>query len=73
MPKEVIELFTTTRDPHLYLMVEDEKVRIVNAAIYVMAEFQNAMEGAAEKIGITSEEDVMKLVEEIRYDKKASQ
>ena len=54
-------------------MVEEEKVRIVNAAIYVMAEFQNAMEGAAEKIGITSEEDLMKLVEEIRYDKKASQ
>ena len=41
-------------------------VRIVNSAVYAMQMLQAEMQGEAEKSGITSEDDVMELVNELR-------
>ena len=47
-------------------------VRMVNSAVYAMQVLQQEMTGEAERTGLTSEEDVMALVKELRSeDEKA--
>lgn len=47
-------------------------VRIVNSAVYAMQVLQQEMAGEAERTGLTSEDDVMALVKELRNeDEKA--
>lgn len=46
--------------------MENNSVRIVNSAVYAMQMLQAEMQGEAEKAGITSEDDVMDLVNELR-------
>ena len=48
-------------------IVEGNTVRLVNSAVYAMQVFQNEMAGEAERTGLTSDEDVMALVKEIRH------
>ena len=47
-------------------IVEGNTVRIVNSAIYAMQVLQKEMEGEAERAALTSDEDVMALVKELR-------
>ena len=47
-------------------------VRMVNSAVYAMQMLQQEMAKEAERTGLTSEEDVMALVKELRSeDEKA--
>ena len=48
------------------LIYENDKVFIVNPAIYAMEKFQSEMTGEWEKAGINSEEDLEALCREIR-------
>lgn len=41
-------------------------VRMVNSAVYAMQMLQAQMQGEAERTGLTTEEDVMDLVKELR-------
>lgn len=41
-------------------------MRIVNSAVYAMQVLQNEMAGEAERTGLTSDDDVMTLVKELR-------
>ena len=53
-------------------IVEGNTVRIVNSAVYAMQVLQREMAGEAERAGLTSEDDVMNLVKELRNeDEKA--
>ena len=47
-------------------MVEGNSVRIVNSAVYAMQMLQQEMVNDAERTGLTSEDDVMALVKELR-------
>lgn len=47
-------------------IVEGNTVRIVNSAVYAMQVLQREMAGEAERAGLTSEDDVMNLVKELR-------
>lgn len=47
-------------------IVEGNTVRIVNSAVYAMQVLQQEMAGEAERTGLTSENDVMALVRELR-------
>lgn len=47
-------------------IVEGNTVRIVNSAVYAMQVLQNEMAGEAERTGLTSDDDVMALVKELR-------
>ena len=52
--------------------MEGNTVRIVNSAVYAMQVLQREMAGEAERAGLTSEDDVMNLVKELRNeDEKA--
>ena len=47
-------------------IVEGNSVRIVNSAVYAMQILQAEMAGEAETAGLTSEEDILAMVHEMR-------
>lgn len=51
----------------LFVEKKNGDVVISNASEQALKDAQKAFEGVAEKIGAKSEEDVMKLVREVRY------
>ena len=46
--------------------MEGNSVRIVNSAVYAMQILQTEMAGEAEAAGLTSEEDILTMVREMR-------
>lgn len=66
IPKDVREVLGVTSGDRISFIVEDNTVRIVNSAIYAMQMLQNAMAGEAKHAGLTSDDDVMALVKELR-------
>ena len=55
-------------DKILFFQNENGDVVISNASSQAIRKAQAAFEGTAEKIGVTSDDDVMALVREVRYD-----
>lgn len=51
-------------------LIENGNVRVINSATYSMQMLQAQMDGEAEAAGITSDEDVMNLVKEVRAKSK---
>lgn len=51
------------------VFVDNAKVRLANSAVYAMQVLQNEMRGEAERVGLTSDEDITDLVKELRSDK----
>ena len=66
IPKDVREVLGVNSGDRITFIVENNSVRIVNSAVYAMQMLQAEMQGEAEKAGITSEDDVMDLVNELR-------
>ena len=66
IPKDVREVLGVNSGDRITFIVENNSVRIVNSAVYAMQMLQATMQGEAEKAGITSEDDVMDLVNELR-------
>ncbi len=66
IPKDVREVLGVTSGDRISFIVEGNTVRIVNSAIYAMQVLQKEMEGEAERAALTSDEDVMTLVKELR-------
>ena len=66
IPKDVREALGITSGDRITFIVEGNTARIVNSAIYAMQVLQSEMEGEAERAGLTSDEDVMALVKELR-------
>ena len=66
IPKDVREVLGVKSGDRVTFVVEGNVVRIVNSAVYAMQMLQNEMAGEAIKAGITSDDDVMELVKDIR-------
>ena len=66
IPKDVREALGVASGDRISFIVEGNSVRIVNSAIYAMQVLQSEMVGEAEKVGLTSDDDVMALVKEMR-------
>lgn len=66
IPKAVREVLGVTSGDRISFIVENGTVRIVNSAVYAMQMFQNEMAGEMETSGLTSDDDVMALVKELR-------
>lgn len=72
IPKDVREVLGVASGDRVTFVVEGNTVRIVNSAVYAMQMLQREMSGEAERTDLTSEDDVMALVEELRNeDEKA--
>lgn len=66
IPKDIRDVLGVSSGDRITFIVEGNTVRIVNSAVYAMQMLQQAMAGEAERTGLTSEEDVVDLVKEIR-------
>ena len=72
IPKDVSDVLGVSNGDRVTFIVEGNTVRIVNSAVYAMQVLQREMAGEAERAGLTSEDDVMNLVKELRNeDEKA--
>lgn len=66
IPKDVRSVLGISNGDRVTFVVEGNTVRIVNSAVYAMQMLQNEMQGEAEKAGLTSEDDIVALVKEVR-------
>ncbi len=66
IPKDIREILGVTSGDRITFIVEGNTVRIVNSAVYAMQVLQREMAGEAELAGLTSDNDVMVLVKELR-------
>lgn len=66
IPKDIREVLGVASGDRITFIVEGNTVRIVNSAVYAMQMLQNEMDGEAERTGLTSDEDIMALVKELR-------
>ena len=70
IPKDVRDVLGVSNGDRVTFIVEGNTVRIVNSAVYAMQVLQQEMAGEAERTGLTSEDDVMALVKELRMKMK---
>ena len=66
IPKDVREILGVSSGDRVSFVVEGNTVRLVNSAVYAMQVLQSEMRGEAERTGLTSDEDVMALIKELR-------
>ena len=71
IPKDVRDVLGVSNGDRVTFIVEGNTVRMVNSAVYAMQVLQQEMTGEAERTGLTSEEDVMALVKELRSEEEA--
>ncbi|MBS6736179.1 MAG: AbrB/MazE/SpoVT family DNA-binding domain-containing protein [Clostridiales bacterium] len=57
-------------DKILFFQKQNGEIVISNASSKAIRKAQSAFAGAAEAMGITSEDDIQKLVDEVRYGKE---
>lgn len=68
IPKDVRSVLGVSSGDRISFIVEGNTVRIVNSAVYAMQMFQQEMKGEAEKAGIETDDDVNRLISEMRKD-----
>lgn len=66
LPKDVRNFLKLTTGDRVTLVCEDDRVILMNAAVYAMKMLQSEMSGAAQEAGLHTEEDIMDLVSEVR-------
>lgn len=66
IPKDILEVLGVASGDRISFIVEGSAVRIVNSAVYAMQMLQEEMAGEAERTNLTSDDDVIALVKELR-------
>lgn len=66
IPKEIRNLLKVAEGDRLTFICEGDYAIVMNANIYAMRTLQKEMHGEFDKAGITGEDDIMTLVNEVR-------
>ncbi len=66
IPKDIRDILGLSLGDRVTFVVEGNSVRMMNSAVYAMQMLQLQMSGEAEKAGLENEEDVEKLIQEMR-------
>lgn len=66
LPKDIREALGVQTGDRVTLIRQDNQVIMMNSAVYAMKMLQTAMEGEAKKAGLRSDDDVTKLVMDMR-------
>jgi AbrB family looped-hinge helix DNA binding protein len=66
IPADVRKALGVSEGDRVSFVVDGNNVRIVNAALFAMQMLQAELKGEAERLNLNSEEDVNKLIKEIR-------
>ena len=62
IPKNVRAVLGVENGDRVTFIVEGNRVRIVNSAVYALMRFQEQMKGEAEKAGFKNEEDIAEWI-----------
>lgn len=73
IPKDVRKVLGVSDGDRISFVVEGDTVRIMNAAVFAMQMLQMQMQGEADRTELKSDEDVSKLVKEIRNEGNADE
>jgi len=66
IPKDIREYLKISVGDRLTLVCENDRLVLMNSAMFAIKEFQKAMEGEAEKAGLRSDDDVVELIMKMR-------
>ena len=66
IPKDIRKILGVASGDRISFIVDGGTVRIVNSAVYAMQALQKEMAGEADRAGLTSDDDIMALVKELR-------
>ena len=66
LPVDIRKNMRLSTGDKVALIFENDRVIMVNPAIYAMETLQQSMAGEAEKVGLTTEDDIINLCREIR-------
>ena len=66
IPKDIRDHLRINVGDRLTLVCENDRLVLMNSAVFALKEFQRAMEGEAEKAGLHSDEDVVDMIMEMR-------
>lgn len=66
IPGEIQKLLGVSDGGRVMLIPDGEEVRIINPAAHAFIELQEAMKGAAEEAGWTSDDDVVDYIMDMR-------
>ncbi|GHU38114.1 AbrB family transcriptional regulator [Betaproteobacteria bacterium] len=69
LPKDIRMALGVETGDRVTLIRQDDQVIIMNSAIYAMKMLQEAMAGEAEKAGLKSDDNVVKMVMDMRSEK----
>ena len=70
VPKEVRKVLGVDSGEKVTFVVVDDEVKIVNASVYAMRVLQNEMVEEARKAGLTTEEDIVDFIKEMRAERR---
>jgi len=71
LPVDIRKSMGLSVGDRVVLVYENNRVIMINPAIYAMEVLQDKMEGEWERAGIHSEEDLLMMVAEVRSKRKA--
>ena len=71
IPKDIREQLSINIGDRLTLVCDGDRLFLMNSAVFALKEFQKAMKGQAEKAGLTSDEDVVELLMQMRREEEA--
>ena len=66
IPKDFRMALGVNKGDRVTLIKRDDEVVMMNTSVYAMKFLQEGMKGEFEKAGITSEQDVLDIVKEVR-------
>ena len=70
LPKDIRDVLRVDTGDRVTLICEDDRVIMMNSAIYAMKALQKEMTGEAEKAGLHSEDDVADMIMEMRAEER---
>lgn len=66
IPKDVRKVLGVNNGDRITFIVDNGNVKVVNSAVYAMEVFQKEMRNEASKSDLKNDEDIVKLVKDIR-------
>ena len=70
LPKDIRQVLRLDTGDRVTLICEGDRVVLMNSAVYAMKMLQKEMAGEAEKAGLYSDDDVVKMLMEMRAEDK---
>ena len=70
IPKEIREMLKIKEGSKILFFKRGDEVIIKNASMIALEKIQKEFEGEAERLGLKTEEDVVKLIKDFRKERK---